>query len=113
MQGMYLLGNVASGNEFHKEAVMRQLLAQADNGAQSFVIKFLQSSDSRLRTAALWVIVNLTFPSCPGAFGRLVQLKNAGIVSQIRNMVHDSCLDVKVSKLALGFGSSFYSFKLF
>jgi hypothetical protein len=73
----------------------------------------LQSSDSRLRTAALWVIVNLTFPSCPGAFGRLVQLKNAGIISQIRNMVHDSCLDVKVSKLALGFGSSFYSFKLF
>ncbi|KAG6762327.1 hypothetical protein NC652_023085 [Populus alba x Populus x berolinensis] len=96
IQGMYLLGNVASGNEFHKEAVMQQLLAQADNGDQSFVIKFLQSSDSRLRTAAVWVIVNLTFPSCPGAFGRLVQLKNAGIISQIRNMVNDSCLDVKL-----------------
>ncbi|KAJ6895725.1 armadillo repeat-containing protein 8 [Populus alba x Populus x berolinensis] len=96
IQGMYLLGNVASGNEFHKEAVMQQLLAQADNGDQSFVIKFLQSSDSRLRTAAVWVIVNLTFPSCPGAFGRLVQLKNAGIISQISNMVNDSCLDVKL-----------------
>ncbi|KAJ6409137.1 hypothetical protein OIU84_008769 [Salix udensis] len=96
IQGMYLLGNVASGNELHKEAVLQQLLAQADNGAQSFVIKFLQSSDSRLRTAAVWVIVNLTFPSCPGAFGRLVQLKNAGIISQIRNMVNDSCLDVKL-----------------
>ncbi|KAG5238408.1 armadillo repeat-containing protein [Salix suchowensis] len=96
IQGMYLLGNVASGDELHKEAVLQQLLAQADNGAQSFVIKFLQSSDSRLRTAAVWVIVNLTFPSCPGAFGRLVQLKNAGIISQIRNMVNDSCLDVKL-----------------
>lgn len=59
------------------------------------MINFLQCSDSRLRTAAVWMIVNLTFP-CPGAFGRLVQLKNAGIVSQIRNMVNDSCLDVKL-----------------
>jgi hypothetical protein len=55
------------------------------------------------------MIVNLTFP-CPGAFGRLVQLKNAGIVSQIRNMVNDSCLDVKVTELIPEFGTPFYSF---
>lgn len=91
---MYLPGNVASGNEFHKETVMQQLLVWADNRAQSFMIKFLQSSDSRLRTAAVWVKVNLTFP-CRGAFGQLVQLKNAGMVSQIRNWVNGSCLDVK------------------
>jgi hypothetical protein len=62
-----------------------------------------------LRTAAVWMIVNLTFP-CPGAFGRLVQLKNAGMVSQIRNMVNDSCLDVKVTELIPEFGTPFYSF---
>ncbi|KAJ4825384.1 hypothetical protein Tsubulata_012539 [Turnera subulata] len=96
IQGMYVLGNVASGNEFHKEAVMHQLLPQVDNGTQSFMMKFLQSNDSRLRTAAVWAIVNLTFPACPGAFSRVVKLKNAGIESQIRNMVNDPCLDVKL-----------------
>lgn len=105
---MYVLGNMASGNEFHKEAVMDQLLPQVDNGTQSFMIKFLQSSDSRLRTAAVWVIVNLTYPSCPGAFGRLVKLRNAGIVSQIRSMVNDPCLDVKVTKIIYQIGLSFY-----
>ncbi|KAF9665659.1 hypothetical protein SADUNF_Sadunf16G0145900 [Salix dunnii] len=69
-----------------------------DNRVQSFMIKFLQSSGSRLRTAAVWVKVNLTFP-CRGAFGQLVQLKNAGMVSQIRNWVNGSCLDVKVTEL--------------
>lgn len=91
-----MLNNVASGNEFHKEAVMQQLIPPADNGMQSFVIKFLQSNDGELRTAAVWTVVNLTFPSSPGAFGRLVKLRNAGIVSQIKNMANDPCLDVKV-----------------
>lgn len=91
-----MLGNVASGNEFHKEAVMQQLLSQVNNETQSFIIKFLQSNDSRLRTAAVWAVVNLTFPSSPGAFCRLVKLRSAGVVPQIRNMVNDPCLDVKV-----------------
>ncbi|PON89170.1 Coatomer beta subunit [Trema orientale] len=96
IQGMYLLCNVASGNEFHKEAVMHQLVPQAENGTQSFMIKFLQSSDSQLRTAAVWTIINLTFPSVPGAFGRLVKLRNAGIISQVKTMVNDPCLEVKL-----------------
>eukprot|EP00257_Ricinus_communis_P013779 XP_015571298.1 armadillo repeat-containing protein 8 isoform X2 [Ricinus communis] len=96
IQGMYVLANVASGNEFHKEAVMNKLLPQVDKETQSFIVKFLQSNDSRLRTAAVWAVVNLTFPSSPGAFNRLVKLRSAGIVPQIRNMVNDSCLDVKL-----------------
>ncbi|XP_021682977.2 uncharacterized protein LOC110666697 isoform X1 [Hevea brasiliensis] len=100
IQGMYVLGNVASGNEFHKEAVMQQLLPQVDNENQSFIIKFLQSNDSRLRTAAVWAIVNLTFPSSPGAFRRLIKLRSLGIVPEIRNMVNDPCLDVKVQRVA-------------
>ncbi|KAF3452534.1 hypothetical protein FNV43_RR02967 [Rhamnella rubrinervis] len=103
IQGLYVLNNVASGNEFHKEAVMHQLIPQAENGMHSFVIKFLQSNDGQLRTAAVWTVVNLTFPSSPGAFDRLVKLRNAGIVSQIKNMVNDPCLDVKLRvRTALG-----------
>lgn len=93
---MYALCNVASGNEFHKEAVMQLLFTQMGAKNQSFVIKFLQSNDSLLRTATVWTIVNLTCPSGPGAPGRLEKLRNAGIVSQIKNMVNDPCVDVKV-----------------
>ncbi|KAH1090618.1 hypothetical protein J1N35_017875 [Gossypium stocksii] len=97
IQGMYALCNVASGNEFHKEAVMQLLFTQMGDKHQSFVIKFLQSNDSQLCTATVWTIVNLTCPSSPGAPGRLEKLRNAGIVSQIKNMVNDPCVDVKVT----------------
>ncbi|GFZ13011.1 ARM repeat superfamily protein [Actinidia rufa] len=101
--GMYALGNVASGNEFHKEAVLHQLLPQIGDTTQSIIIKHLQNNDSQLRTAAVWALVNLTFPSSPGAHGRVVKLRNAGITSQLKNMVNDPCLDVKLRvRAALG-----------
>ncbi|XP_050222428.1 uncharacterized protein LOC126672518 [Mercurialis annua] len=96
IQGMYVLANVASGNEFHKEAALHKLLPLVDDETQPFIIKFLQSNDSRLRAAAVWAIVNLTFPSSPGAFSRLVKLRSAGVVPQIKTMVNDPCLDVKL-----------------
>ena len=93
---MYALCNVVSGNEFHKEAVMHQIFSQMGDKNQSFMIKFLQSNDSQLRKATVWTVVNLTCASSPGAFGRLEKLCNAGIVSQIKNMINDPCVDVKV-----------------
>ncbi|KAL1347518.1 hypothetical protein HN51_023587 [Arachis hypogaea] len=103
IQGMYVLSNVASGNEFHKEAIMKLLFPPAENGSRSFFCQFLHSSDSRLRTSAVWVIVNLTFPASPGAFGRIVELRKFGVVSQIKRMANDSCMDVKLrARHALG-----------
>lgn len=94
---MYILCNVASGSEHHKEAVMSELFSQAGNISESILVKFLQSSNSQLRTAAVWAIVNLTLPNSPGACGRVTEFWNAGIVSQLKNMVEDPCLEVKVS----------------
>lgn len=103
IQGMYTLSNIASGNEFHKEAIMQLLFPQAEDGSNSFLSQFLQSNDNDLRASALWVIVNLTFPSSRGAFSRIVKLRNLGIVSQVKRMVNDSCMDVKLrARLALG-----------
>ncbi|KAL6199724.1 hypothetical protein ACLB2K_029507 [Fragaria x ananassa] len=103
IQGLYVLTNVASGIEVHKEAVMHQLLPEVDNGAQSLILKFLQSNESQLRIAAVWTIVNLTFPSSPDAFSRFIKLHNAGIVSQVKSMINDPCLDVKLRvRSALG-----------
>ncbi|CAL5336202.1 unnamed protein product [Camellia sinensis] len=96
LKGMYVLSNVASGNEFHKEAVMDQLFPQIGDNIQSIMIKLLQSNDSRLRTACVWTVVNLTFPSSPGARSRVAKLQNGCITSQLKDMVNDPCLDVKV-----------------
>ncbi|KGN66489.1 uncharacterized protein LOC101213344 [Cucumis sativus] len=96
VQGMYVLCNVASGNEFHKEGVMKQLFPRGDDVTRSFVVKFLQSDNSQLRIAVIWAIINLTLPSSPRALDRVTKLRNAGIVSQIKNMVNDPCLDVKL-----------------
>lgn len=98
-----MLSNVASGIEVHKEAVMHQLVPEVDNGAQSLILKFLQSNESQLRIAAVWTIVNLTFPSSPDAFSRFIKLHNAGIVSQVKSMINDPCLDVKVVIFYLNF----------
>ncbi|XP_073015931.1 uncharacterized protein [Primulina eburnea] len=103
IQGMFTLSNVASGNEFHKEAVMNQLFPSAGNDTESILTKFLQSTDYRLRTAAIWTIVNLIFPSGPGACGRVTELQNAGIISTLKNMTNDPCLDVKLRvRMVLG-----------
>lgn len=102
IQGMYTLSNVASGNEHHKEAVMNQLFPQGGASSETILLKFLQSDNCQLRTAAVWAIVNLTFPSSSGASSRASELRNAGIFSQLKNMVNDSCLDVKLrTKTAL------------
>ncbi|KAJ8543802.1 hypothetical protein K7X08_025420 [Anisodus acutangulus] len=108
IQGMYVFTNVASGNEVHKEAVMQELFPPLANDSESIMFKFLHSDDSRLRTAAVWAVVNLTFPSSSGAFGRVMKLRNAGIVSQLKNMVNDPCLDVKLrARTALGQSTTF------
>lgn len=95
---MYVLSNVATGKESHKEAVMNQLLPQAISSRDPFfVIRFLQSNDSRLRTATVWALLNVTCPSSdPGVFGRYIKLQAVGIITQIKSMINDPCLDVKV-----------------
>ncbi|PIN12356.1 Proteins containing armadillo/beta-catenin-like repeat [Handroanthus impetiginosus] len=96
IQGMYALSNMASGNELQKEAVMNQLLPQAGSDTETLLVKFLQSIDSRLRTATIWALINLTLPSSPGTCSRVTALRSAGIVCQLKNMVNDPCPDVKL-----------------
>ncbi|KAL5059806.1 hypothetical protein RYX36_031410 [Vicia faba] len=103
IQGMYAVSNIASGNEFHKEAIMQMIFPQAESGPQSFLSQYLQSNDSRLRTSAAWIIVNLNAPASPGAFGRIAKLHNFGLVAQIKRMASDPCMDVKLrARVALG-----------
>ncbi|XLS77801.1 hypothetical protein HN51_062026, partial [Arachis hypogaea] len=61
------------------------------------------SNNWHLRSASIWVIVNLTLPKSPNAFGRIMILRRFGKVSQIQRTINDSHMDVKLrARHALG-----------
>ncbi|KAJ0982324.1 hypothetical protein J5N97_010579 [Dioscorea zingiberensis] len=95
IQGMLLLSNIAAGFEPHKEAVMSYLVSPHDDESFPFIMRFLQSKESLLRTTAVWCIVNLTYPDNPNSSTRVARLRDAGIISQIKTMINDPCLDTK------------------
>lgn len=96
IQGMYALSNIASGSKVQKDAVMDQLFQHGGMNTQPFIMRFLHSNDNQLRTASIWVLINLTTSYCPGAAGRVLKLRNAGIILQLKSMTNDPCLDVKL-----------------
>ncbi|XP_024538734.1 armadillo repeat-containing protein 8 isoform X2 [Selaginella moellendorffii] len=96
-QALYVLSNVAAGNEYHKDAVM-DFVAPALTGDRSvsILIKFLlDMSNPQLRVAAVWCISNLSFPESPGVGTRVARLRDAGIQLQLQKMFDDPCTDVK------------------
>ncbi|KAL3702075.1 hypothetical protein R1sor_020097 [Riccia sorocarpa] len=99
IQGLYAVSNVAAGSEIHKEAVMNILIPETPmgvNGNTSLLMRYLQDmSNPQLRVGALWCVINLTFPGCPGLAGRISRLRNAGVEAQLHTMAEDPCLDVK------------------
>ncbi|KAL5204140.1 hypothetical protein ABZP36_009011 [Zizania latifolia] len=97
IQGMLVLANVAAGGELNKEAVMNIIVPRrAERIKPSFVVNFLQSKDKQLRVATLWCILNLIYPKCEASSARVVRLQNAGVISQVKGMINDPCLDCKL-----------------
>lgn len=97
IQGMLVLANMAAGDELNKEAVMDVTVPhRADRIKPSFVVNFLQSKDKQLRVATLWCILNLIYPDSDSSSTRVARLQNAGVISQVKNMINDPCLDCKL-----------------
>eukprot|EP01018_Ginkgo_biloba_P005357 Gb_11611 [translate_table: standard] len=94
-QGLYVLSNVAAGNEYHKDEVMR-FVAESVQEEHMLLIRFLQDvNNHQLRVAAVWCIMNLSYPDSPGVVARTERLRDVGILSQLQRMIDDPCLDVK------------------
>lgn len=97
IQGMLVLANMAAGDELNKEAVMDVTVPhRADRMKPSFVVNFLQSKDKQLRVATLWCILNLIYPNSDSSSTRVARFQNAGVISQVKNMINDPCLDCKL-----------------
>lgn len=96
-QGVYVLSNIAAGNELHKEAVMSFVAPISPGGCgPSPILRFLQDmSNPQLRVAAVWCVMNLSYPDSSGAVTRVARLRDTGIEQQLLKMVDDPCLDVK------------------
>ncbi|BBM98555.1 armadillo repeat-containing protein 8 [Marchantia polymorpha subsp. ruderalis] len=99
IQGLYIVSNVAAGNEVHKEAVMDIVIPVTSVGVNrntSLLMRYLQDmSNPQIRVVALWCVINLTFPNSPGVSSRISRLRDGGIEAQLQSMVDDPCLDVK------------------
>jgi armadillo repeat-containing protein 8 len=48
LHSMFVLANIAAGNELNKEAMMNVVPHRADRMKTSFVVKFLQSKNKQL-----------------------------------------------------------------
>jgi hypothetical protein len=96
LQALYVINNVVSGSEVHKEAVMTSILSSHATNSTSWLTQFLQDmSNPQLRVVAVWCIINLLYPVGEGINSRVVRLREAGIEAQLQKMQDDSCLDVK------------------
>ncbi|KAH9560125.1 hypothetical protein CY35_06G090600 [Sphagnum magellanicum] len=98
MQALYVINNVAAGNERHKDAVMDLVAPHKalSNTSGFFLNRYLQDMiNPQLRVVAVWCIINLTYPGGTGTSSRVTRLKNAGVESLLQKMADDPCLDVK------------------
>lgn len=99
-QALYVINNVVSGSEVHKEAVMTSILSSQFTNKTSWLTRFLQDmSNPQLRVVAVWCIINLLYPVGEGISSRVIRLREAGVEAQLQKMQDDSCLDVKVSSI--------------
>ena len=103
-QALYVMCNVASGSEVHKDAVLTSILTSQSTNNSSWLTRFLQDmSNPQLRVVAVWCIINLLYPAGDGISSRAIRLREAGVEAQLHKMVDDSCLDVKVITLLILF----------
>lgn len=88
---MFVVVNMASSTAAHKQAIMA-------SGWPALLVAQLSDSDDRVREAAVWVIINLTWSRDSDAeetAARVQQLRLLGVEEQLRRLEHDECMSVK------------------
>nr|XP_024385227.1 armadillo repeat-containing protein 8-like isoform X2 [Physcomitrium patens] len=101
IQALYVMNNLACGSEVHKESVLASILRSQSANDTSWLSHFLQdTSNPQLRVVAVVCINNLLDPAGDGISSRMVRLREAGVETQLRKMVDDTCLDVKLTELS-------------
>eukprot|EP00736_Rhodelphis_marinus_P004546 Rmarinus@m.1556 len=92
LQALYVVCNISTGNEEHKQLVM-------NSGVLDRVIRYLSHGNSHLRVAATWCIINLSWKEEKSAVGeceaRIRKLRDLGVADQLVQMREDADIDVR------------------
>ncbi|KAI8916597.1 armadillo-type protein [Powellomyces hirtus] len=101
LQALYVIVNVATGNQRHKSAIMNR---------ESILLSvwgFMSHSKSSIRVATIWCIINLTWTDDVGSQERVARLRALGFEPRLQNMMEDLNMDVKdrVKTAFTNFGS--------
>lgn len=89
LQTLYVIVNVATGNEDHKNWVVgsEEVLRR--------VLQFMSHERPNIRVATVWCIINLTWTEDQGSVTRIQKLRTFGFEDKLKTMVEDPDLDVR------------------
>ncbi|KAJ3372720.1 hypothetical protein GGF31_001745 [Allomyces arbusculus] len=88
VQALYVVVNLAAGNDAHKDLVMRS------DAIMRHVVAALGSPAADVRLGAVWAVINLTWPEESEAGTRVASLRAMGVERRLQEMANDQ--DAKV-----------------
>jgi len=88
-QALYTVCNIATGAEVHKAMLMEP------SGAAAKIVQHISHSWAEVRLAAVWCIINLTWPQDPGAEARVRALQALGCAEKLVSLVGDTEMNVE------------------
>ncbi|KAG0198070.1 hypothetical protein BGX28_008435 [Mortierella sp. GBA30] len=89
---LYVLVNIATGSEYHKQSIMKR------PGILKYVLGLMSHESVAIRVATIWVIINLTWPddkALQGVHDRVTALRNMGVEDRLQSLTADHDLDVR------------------
>lgn len=87
-QTLYLIVNIATGNEEHKNLMMDKIILH-------MVMESMNNKESMVRVAAIWVIINLTWPEENHVNIRSVKLRELQFDKKLKCLLEDQDVDVR------------------
>lgn len=89
VQALYVVVNISTGSERHKAAIMN---------SKEILNAIIESTSHLLgpvRIAAIWCIINMTWPDDAGSNERVIILRQLGFEERLKDMSEDPDIEVK------------------
>ncbi|CAI2183877.1 10860_t:CDS:10, partial [Funneliformis geosporum] len=90
-QVLYVINNIATGNERHKSAIMNR------TNILKSILSYMGHTNPEIRVVAMWVVINLSWMEDKSASSqvRVQKLREMGFEEKVKNMTNDDNLDVR------------------
>ncbi|CAG8516562.1 7810_t:CDS:10 [Funneliformis mosseae] len=90
-QVLYVINNIATGNERHKSAIMNRA------NILKYILTYMGHTNPEIRVVAMWVVINLSWMEDKSASSqvRVQKLREMGFEEKVKSMTNDDNLDVR------------------